>query len=144
MEQSFSTLTRERIWRLLWKNHWNHGAYAQLQESKLLGCIRGIKYKIRGDTVTGVLGSIWNTVQSVGQRATQEIDCLGKSGKAITEINILCVKIRKDDLGKQIYTGYKYISPFLHSRLKIWSNISNEEIEMVNLEMYIKTGKDLE
>lgn len=124
MEQSFGTLTRKRIWRLLWKNHWNHGAYAQLQESKLLGCIRGIKYKIRGDTVTGVLGSIWNTVQSIGQRATQEIQCLGKSEKAVTEVNILWVKIREDDLVKQIY-------PCLCPRLNTKSNLKNKEIEMV-------------
>lgn len=44
--------------------------------------------------------------------------------KQLTEINILWVEIREDDLVKQIY-------PCLCPRLNTKSNLKNKEIEMV-------------
>lgn len=85
-----------------------------------------------------MLGSIWNTVYSIGHCATQGRYCLGKSAKAVTKINILSVKIR-EDLVKQIH-----IYPFLCTRLKIRRNLKNGEIEMDNLELHRKSDKDLE
>ena len=53
-----------------------------------------------------MVGSTWNTVYSTGHRATQGRYCLGKSAKAVTKINMLCVKIREDDIVKRIHTSF--------------------------------------